>query len=321
MQNLENIPRRHHYIPRFYLEGFVHSKTGKFSIFDRIRNQYRMQKPPNVGYVRDYYAVELNSGEMYFDIETKALGTIDDNAAVVFDKIHNEENLSDDDRAILAMYIALQFTRVPGFEAIMDLFADEFFKRQAKEQYKTLEEIQKTMDDREKETGVRSSITAAELMNFLDAEEYRVSPGRGPILSLMVMIGLKIAPYLLQMDWGFLKAKPGTSFITSDNPVVVLDREKRAFTTAIRKPSSLITMPLNQDMAIQMAAGRGRIAYSYLPRSEVRDFNINTALNSNTLVIGRDPEHIRDIVRRTAIDQWTKRVRTDMAAKKSTDQP
>ncbi|WP_181523117.1 DUF4238 domain-containing protein [Burkholderia cepacia] len=38
-------PRRHHFVPRFYLEGFCADDERALAVYDRIRNEYREQRP------------------------------------------------------------------------------------------------------------------------------------------------------------------------------------------------------------------------------------------------------------------------------------
>jgi hypothetical protein len=40
-------PKRQHFLPRFYLEGFTHN--GFLSLYDRDKKEYRKQQPASTG--------------------------------------------------------------------------------------------------------------------------------------------------------------------------------------------------------------------------------------------------------------------------------
>jgi len=48
-------PKRHHYLPQFYLDKF--SRSGSLYIFDRELNEYREQTPTNTAVKSHYYAL------------------------------------------------------------------------------------------------------------------------------------------------------------------------------------------------------------------------------------------------------------------------
>lgn len=53
-------PKRHHYLPAFYLDGFC--RDGVLCVFDRERHEYRIQQPKDTAVQGYYYAVTDNDG-------------------------------------------------------------------------------------------------------------------------------------------------------------------------------------------------------------------------------------------------------------------
>src|ERR1043165_1464790 len=65
-------PKRHHYLPEFYLAGFTldGARESTFTVFDRDECQFREQTPPNTAVRGYYYAVEDEAtGEKSMHVE------------------------------------------------------------------------------------------------------------------------------------------------------------------------------------------------------------------------------------------------------------
>jgi hypothetical protein len=116
-----NIPRRHHFLPKSYLEGFT--KDEKVWVYDRTRNEFRQQSPRDTAVIRDFYVFENAKGEddygleVYFSrIEGKAKATIRD--------LEKQAQISPDARLNLALYISFLMVRSPKFDREVNETAD-----------------------------------------------------------------------------------------------------------------------------------------------------------------------------------------------------
>ncbi|MCA8476429.1 DUF4238 domain-containing protein [Burkholderia multivorans] len=116
-----NKPRHHHFVPRFYLEGFCVEDAPGLAVYDRVRNAYRTQRPAEVAHRRDYYAYEDEQGNRFFDIEV-ALSEVETAASRSIQRVDNGGDLSDEDRMVLATYVAFQHTRTPAHAAWLEAF-------------------------------------------------------------------------------------------------------------------------------------------------------------------------------------------------------
>ena len=54
MQN----PKQHHFVPKWYLQGFTDPNSGFLHIYDRKTRKYRTQKPDKVMRINKYYKQE-----------------------------------------------------------------------------------------------------------------------------------------------------------------------------------------------------------------------------------------------------------------------
>jgi hypothetical protein len=97
-------PRKHHFVPRGYLAGFAYR--------DR-------QAPAEVAHIRDYYAFDAGNGDVHFNVEA-ALGKLESDALPIIRKIDADQGISDDERFVLALYVAFQHIRTPVFQHTVD---------------------------------------------------------------------------------------------------------------------------------------------------------------------------------------------------------
>src|SRR5262249_39791151 len=111
---------RDHFVSRFYLEGFTQRDTPqgkKASLWVHLAKvgEWKLLPPNAIGAETDYYTVTARTGERNRQIE-KALSRVEGAAAPLIrgKKIASRENLTDKDRASLALFIATMMERVPA---------------------------------------------------------------------------------------------------------------------------------------------------------------------------------------------------------------
>src|ERR1041384_1076630 len=103
-------PKRHHYLPQFYLEGFT--RNGMLCVFDREKNEYRNQRPKDTAVIRHLYTWTDESGEKHYDLE-QMLSLVEGRAKLVIQAIEKGANPSPLQRCHLAWFLALLACRVP----------------------------------------------------------------------------------------------------------------------------------------------------------------------------------------------------------------
>jgi hypothetical protein len=60
-------PKKQHVVPRFYLDGFC--RDGLLSVYDRQKNEFRIQTPHNTGAITHYYTFTDAEGRRRYDLE------------------------------------------------------------------------------------------------------------------------------------------------------------------------------------------------------------------------------------------------------------
>ena len=114
-------PRRHHYIPKFYLVGFTPSGEENDFLFvlDKDSGKQWKAKPENVAHQRDFYRVEIPGVKP--DIFENALSKIETQASIIIKNIISSEALPDkesEDFLDLINLVALMTARIPRIRSV-----------------------------------------------------------------------------------------------------------------------------------------------------------------------------------------------------------
>lgn len=110
------------------------------------------------------------------------------------------------------------------------------------------------------------------------------------------------------MDWVFLYAPDKSSFVTSDNPFVLIPPNNYnpngpygvgLITTGVRK-----VVPLTQRACLVMGDYGQRVMKRAITREDVRKVNLNIAVHCDNLLIARDKPLVEKLVKMTKINEW-----------------
>lgn len=268
-----NRPRQHHYVPRFYLEGFCADDARAVVIYDRVRNAYRAQRPAEVATRRDYYAYEDEHGNRFFDIE-EALGQVEAAASETIQRVDNAEALTADDRMVLATYVAFQYTRTPAYAAWLEAFRAQGVGRD-------------------------------EVDALPEAPDPAV--GRVEAIGAMLRHAPRFAEVFLRLNWTvWRRESERVSFITSDSPVCRVWRdqpEQNVYAGAgFLSPEVITILPLSQASALAMSGIGDQVAERPLTRDQMRRVNLAVVDQAQNHVFGRDMTLVENLVRTTGID-------------------
>ncbi len=194
-------PKRHHFIPRWYLKNFADINSGFLHLYDKRKSEFRRQKPEQVMTVNNYYKQSWVAKGVDKNILEKTLSVIEHHAKKAFEKlIYNPKSLTDDDTSSMLIYLELQRIRVP---------------RQAKvvnEQFKAML-TRFALNDKETASALANGKVEIEVKDSFRFE-------------FMKKIIGNISPYFSRMVWDMVSAPYGYSFVTSDSPVSFFNIEK-----------------------------------------------------------------------------------------------
>jgi hypothetical protein len=157
-------PKRHHYIPKFFLERFC--RDGMLWVYDRESNEFRHQSPVNTAVIGDYYAAVGEEGGKNLDAEN-LLSRIETAARPVLEKVDAGQELTSEDRQWLAVFIGFLGARVPDFEKMFAELVDHGVKMVTEEAFATLERTRELMARYERARPDAKPIDPEKLREFI----------------------------------------------------------------------------------------------------------------------------------------------------------
>jgi len=212
-------PKKQHYLPRFYLAGF--DKDGKVWVHDKERNVFEQRNPKTLATRKHYYSVDNEKGEKDLAVE-HVLGMVENTAAKIIKKLDAGKWIDYWDKIHLAQFVALMKFRVPVFERYFADVSEASIKQKMMDDFPTVEAVQEKLEELGKDEPTNLE-KARDIFEGLQDPKYRVHSNAAARIAAMLVFTLEISRTLALLEWTFVVAPEGTSFVTSDDPVLVLE--------------------------------------------------------------------------------------------------
>jgi uncharacterized protein DUF4238 len=311
--DLSNMARPHkgqHKVPRTYLEAFT-DESGYFWIGNNQLNIYR-DKPHNVLTEKDYYTVRFPAGGGTLTIETEFLGGIETAYADVYRrKLKTRQQLNNKEKGIMAVFLASMLERSPRRrKAMRQLFKDVTAN---------VTQVQTAIDAMSPEeykqfVRISARIGPDNNGNSIPADEF-IELGKdvpSAHSSQIPHVVSATAPILYDMKWGFMVREEDTDpFITSDNPVVVLNPSlppNSFWGPGLMQEDVEVTIPLSSDLAL-LASWQVQHDLMYTPIDAVLVNELNRRLmRQSSVLICND---------KSVLERQAERVRRFLQAKQA----
>ena len=298
-------PKRHHYLPQFYLNRFTDNK-GLLWVFDRDTKEYRQQSSKNTMLQCHYYTFRDKDGKKHTEIE-KFFSIIEGRTKPIIEKVDDKQKITAEEKEILATFISFQKTRVPDFEKKTNEAHEKMIKKMNQLMFSSKKRVESQFKKYERDTGKKINMSSEEFMNFVQNDKYYIKFPREHSIKLMLNLGKDFIMYFIQMNWLFLWVSPKTSFMTSDNPFMLLPpadyNPNSPYGIGIITAGAKKIIPLSQKTCLVMGDHGGEISGKSINRDVVRKINCDIAANSDRFVISRDKSLLKKIVSITKIDQ------------------
>ena len=301
-----NDTKRQHYLPQFYLKGFTNK--GKLWVYDREKNEFRIQTPVNTAIEKDYYTFVDKKGEKNKSVE-KILADIEGRVVPVFDKIKNQDSINDEDKGIMSLFLSFFIYRVPEFEKLSNEIAQEISEFTMKNLISSKEQAAKWIENYKKDTGKSFDVSPEILFEYAKNPQLEITIDRNTTLRQMLDLSYKNSNWFYNMDWEIFGAPKNTSFITTDNPFVLLP--PKGFPIGIRgyglKTKGVKKIiPLSKEQCILIGLPGNSFKYINVTSKIVRGVNLFVTARCDRFVIGRDEKLLKNIVKSTKIHKWKK---------------
>lgn len=251
----QRFSRRHHYVPKFYLAGFMASatKADLLWVFDKKTNKSWKSKPGNAAFERDFFRADLPG--LSPDIFENALSEFESKASgVLKDLIRTVSMPSGESFIILMNLIALMATRIPGFRhAIAEPLSDisKFILKMLVSSPDKFKALVRKM----KRNGFNTleNVPYSRVKEFVESDEYEISVSRGWLIRYQLESAGFIVPLLFKRNWTLAFIDNSEfSFITSDRPVVLMWAKPmpRSWSPGFALPDTKLIFPLGKRLVL-----------------------------------------------------------------------
>jgi hypothetical protein len=252
VRNKKHMTRQEHIVPESYLKNFCDDKD-RLYVYEQNK-EIRPSRPRNECRERDFYEYEL-AGRKTENACEDWLARIEDDARKVLPLISESQQLNKEQATTWACFVASLFARTRKVRAQFSSLMVQRFRAQTQDpefirnlQYELLQAGElRYADDLQREIDhLREAMEA-------DDSFYHVTglPRKTKVL----------AEAVLYKNWYTLCAPPGEFFITSDCPVVTVERidNKWALGSGFGKENVLILLPLSPEKVFLAAPSHFKI--------------------------------------------------------------
>ena len=193
------IAKIQHYVPQFLLRNFGSGKKDQVWVYDKAASRSFSTNAKNIASESRFYDFELDGQLMSLE---PMLSTLESKAKPIIEGILKADSLavlSDEDKAMLAVFLSVQFTRTKTFR---EQWSD--FPRMLREHFEARSET------------VAAGSQAAELVRDLTENESKAETA-----SLIVKAPSEFAPHFVSKQWVLAATTRKHPFVISDNPLTL----------------------------------------------------------------------------------------------------
>jgi hypothetical protein len=236
-------PRAHHYVPQCWLAGFTEDgeKTGLLWVTDLERKKQWQTTPANAGHQRDFYRLDEPAVDPV--IFEKHFSTLEGEVAPLLKYLYlNPRWPTPEELAILEVFIAFQYIRVPAFRPTILDMSKRIHRTWIDKVLKSPQTWEKAL--RGADIPPESKGSSYEGMReFIRSGDYSMTANTDWFLMRGIRAAIDaILPALRQRYWRAMISRRG-SFVGSDNPVA-FDGQKGQMTGFMN--ADVVLCPLNK---------------------------------------------------------------------------
>ena len=275
---------RHHFIPQFYLKGFVEPQDVPFLWVYR----------KDTGAIIKSSVKDTAVHKHYYSFKSKPLGTRDSqtiekwfnnletSVSMVFKKILNKQELNNNERSDFTSFLALTLTRVPNYrENMINNPTAQLIKRMEIIKASHKQHYEARIKQYEENTGNKITVPVEKLRQHVLKGNYDVKIANPDYsLNFMFKIARDVAPVFHAMNWAFFETTDEEYFLTCDNPLYYMDPTYKSgsfYGVGLMNKKLEVTFPLSKNLAL--LATWGDLKGYHIATSKIRN-----TLNRRTII-------------------------------------
>jgi Protein of unknown function (DUF4238) len=277
-----NEPRKHHYIPQFYLRNWAGS-DGRVVCYKRIQTGAILEErvtPRSTGYERDLYTLEHLPEDLRQAIEKTVTADVDNRAAVALQKMvaaKGAGTLTAEDRLAWAQFIVSLPIRNP--EAVADIKGTSTKSGLEVAYEKAKKDFPDWAQGDDFRTEFEESVNEDPFTRFL-------SDNYGLMIISELMLNPQFQSIILQMNWWLMDfGATGITLLSCDRPYMIF--------RSMRHPRCLIYLPISPRLGFLASPDpmkEGQLLRQNL-KAVAKEFNRWQAALANQYIYSSDTQH------------------------------
>ncbi len=266
-----NTPRKHHYLPKFYLKEFSSNDRNLMQI-DKATGHTAICAINDLATIRDYHRLDADDFDDPYELE-RSLSSVEGELAKATRRVL-ERGIEDlTDKARLVELVSMLRVRIPAVKAIIEENHRQFVRSGTVilERFEKFPRPPLGLED-----VPRMDKLDIEISNWICLKHMFKLAADGKILRL-----------LLSMTPSVIRAPEGEFFLTGDQPVAVYSpsaKLTRSEGVALTESDVEISLPLSHNTLIRLDWKPANPESVYAKPEEVSEFNRRTVIMASNYV-------------------------------------
>jgi hypothetical protein len=309
---MQNQPKRHHYIPQFFLKYFSQDQANLWS-FDRVKKEYRYQDTRKIASENKFYTYTVKGKEENLE---DLFGMIEGMAKPILDKLLQKTNITMQEKADFSMFLAALRVRIPDFKKWSEEGGEKMYKKYNKIVFSN----RKYVEEMIKKSGKTvSKKEVDELIDFATNESrYTVKFPPGYWIGTMLKLSLDVANIFIDSNWDIYHFNKQYALVTSDNPVVLVPPKNYHpfYGYGLATPGTVKVISISSSVCLvakELTRTPEIIHKDWNNKELSRWFNRITSANSDRFVFSPEEGKLEKLVKDTKIDTYLREQRVQVS--------
>ncbi|MGM9489773.1 DUF4238 domain-containing protein [Ideonella sp. YS5] len=307
-------PAQQHYLSRFYLQGFAENR--RVAVYDRTDGAVNSLPPKRVAALEHFYTFIDNQDRQRFELEA-VFGIVESRAGSILKSVVSRLPITSLDREYLSLFIAMHAVRTPAALAESRIVREKAERARWKLTVPDKRAAYAWVKDWKPETPEDELRDLADkLFEMISGDHFRINVPDEAARATSLQTWNIVAEAIFERDWVVMHAPPGTDFITSDSPVVLISRPGTDdLPTSYRSPHASVFFPLSRKALLGMSGAERTIVHADATAVQVERFNRPIAGDCYRYLIGSSADLVRSAAEHLDLmgTAWAPRVEVGVA--------
>lgn len=296
-------PRKHHYVPQFYVKKFG-DIDGRLWMYDRKVQRYAHVHPKTICWEKDLYTIDPE-GTCNAYVENVWFDMIDTDGSRAIRRFENGIAPDVEWRSKLSLFMAQQLMRSPEARKLATDARRAEWDVKHSFRRRNPQLLQDELDRLDTTMGAPPrGVTAESLIADIDSGRLKVSITEWPFIEQLFRQCKFMAEFIFSFEWELLIAPSESGFIVGDYPFILVPAQGSPDEYGFGFPGATKYFPITRGLCLRMGRpGRSGFGSRGASKYEVRIINQNTAVNSERFIMGRDRDQLEYVVCRSKTDK------------------